>query len=263
MKETAAGLVKILPGQFAQAIIFFTRIALPEQFSRLADHRSGLDRAAPVFPLAGLAIGLVAGSLYWCASLFLPSTLAAALALAASLLLTGALHEDGLADCADGLGGGHSRDRALDIMRDSRIGVYGACALVLSLIMRWSALAALTAGGGFLALLIAHSASRGAIAIALAVSTYARREGAGSLVSSGINSTELGATLAVSLVIALLAGGFAGICAVGAGWLAAWLFLRYFEHRIGGYTGDCLGAMQQACEITALALFAGFWSGAL
>lgn len=242
--------------KFLFALTFFTRLPL----GRDRSFGSNLAEAAMAFPLAGLAIGLMTGMAWWIAASLLPPLTAAGIAIGFAMLLTGALHEDGLSDCADGLGGGSTRERILEIMRDSRIGSYGAAALTISIGLRWAALSGLGAWSGLLALAIAHAVSRGAIVLALAWSAYARTKGLGSIVSSGVSARELNIVVALSAAIALLFGGISGLIAAAAGCAIAWLVLKRLEARIGGYTGDGLGAMQQGAEITILVMLAGFWS---
>ena len=113
---------------------------------------------------------------------------------------------------------------------------------------------------GALALVIAHTLSRAAIALALRFSSYARREGTGSLVAAGISTEKVVVTATVALVIAALLGGLPGTAALVAGFAAAALVLLIMERRIGGYTGDVLGAMQQVAEIAAIIVLAAFWA---
>ncbi|GIL02926.1 MAG: adenosylcobinamide-GDP ribazoletransferase [Alphaproteobacteria bacterium] len=249
-----------IAGRLLAALQFFTRLPLPAALSRHADHDAPLSRAAPVFGLAGLVIGLVVALVWLVAASLLPAGVAAGMAIGAGMLLTGALHEDGLADCADGLGAPRSREAALAIMRDSRVGTFGVIALVLSVGLRWAALASLAVGAGALALIIAHALARAAITPALRFSTYVRPQGAGSLVADGISTNELATALGVALVIALVCGGLGGVVAALAGLGAALVALLAFERRIGGYTGDALGGMEQIAEIAVLVMLAGMWS---
>ncbi|MCG6859434.1 MAG: adenosylcobinamide-GDP ribazoletransferase [Salaquimonas sp.] len=251
--------VQRMTGRFLAALQFFVALPMPAALVRRADHDAGLNRAVPYFPLVGLVIGICVAFLWVVAASLTPAMVAAGLAIAAGVILTGGLHEDGLADCADGLGA-REREKVLEIMRDSRTGSYGAAAIVFSIGLRWAALATLLTGAGVLALVIAHAVSRAAIAIALRFSTYARREGTGSLVADGI-STEQGLVAAgIALSIAILLGGVAGILAWLAGFAAAAIVLIIMERRIGGYTGDVLGAMQQLAEIAAMVTLAALWS---
>ncbi|MCB1430370.1 MAG: adenosylcobinamide-GDP ribazoletransferase [Nitratireductor sp.] len=248
-------------GNIIKALQFFTRLPLPARIASLADHSTGLEQSTRHFPVAGIAIGLLLAALFLLLSGVLPPVLASGLTIAAGMALTGALHEDGLADCADGLGGSNGSERALEIMKDSRIGAFGAAALIFSIGLRWAALASLAPVTGALALIICHSAARGSIAIALATSTYARASGTGSLVAPGIPMSQLAISAAISLLSALVLMGFAGVVAAIIGWLAALLFLLRFERRIGGYTGDCLGAMEQCGEIAIFLTIAAIVSG--
>ena len=159
--------------ELSAAILFLTRLPLP----RHAPEDGAVARGAWAFPLAGFVVGLIAAAVYAIAhALVLFPWPAAALAIAATLLVTGCLHEDGLADTADGFGGGDTRARKLDIMRDSRIGTYGVCALAISLLIRTDAIASLTETGLVAAALIAaHSGGRAAMA---AVMFFFRRRAA-------------------------------------------------------------------------------------
>ncbi|MCB1464052.1 MAG: adenosylcobinamide-GDP ribazoletransferase [Nitratireductor sp.] len=248
-----------MTGRFLAALQFFVALKLPSLVARHVDHDSGLNRAIVYFPLAGLVIGIAVALVWLGVATLLPAMPAAGIAIAAGVILTGGLHEDGLADCADGLGS-EDREKILEIMRDSRSGSYGVAAIVLSLGLRWTALAAMPIAAGALALVIAHTLSRAAIALALRFSSYARREGTGSLVAAGISTEKVVVTATVALVIAALLGGLPGTAALVAGFAAAALVLLIMERRIGGYTGDVLGAMQQVAEIAAIIVLAAFWA---
>jgi adenosylcobinamide-GDP ribazoletransferase len=132
--------------------------------------------------------------------------------------------------------------------------------LIVSVCLRAAALASVTPLPGAAALLIAHSSARGAIAFALAFSSYARKEGTGALVAPGISASRFAVTAGVSLAIALAFGLLSGFAAGVAGFAAAGLVLWRFQRRIGGYTGDCLGAMEQAAEIGVLLVLSAAWS---
>src|SRR3954470_16025626 len=139
--------------------IFLTRLPFPHQ-TPIA--KGEVSQALWTAPVVGVAVGLLGAGVYWLAqALHLPPLPAAALAVAATLIATGGLHEDGLADVADGFGGGATRDRKLEIMRDSRIGTYGVCALILSIVLRVSALTNLgDTGLVTIVLIAAHAAGR-------------------------------------------------------------------------------------------------------
>lgn len=207
-----------------------------------------LAASAWSWPLAGLAVGSLAAAVYWLATaLGLPGALAAALAVLALVLATGGLHEDGLADLADGFGGGRDRARVLEIMRDSRIGSYGTLAIGFSLLIRVLAIGALARCDAIWGLLAIGAASRAVMPAALHLLPPARSEGLGSGAS--------GVTQEAALVAALIGGACllpfglvdAALVAAAMAGAAVWLGRRAAA-RIGGQTGDVCGAMQQLAE---------------
>lgn len=240
--------------RIATAATFLTRLPW------VARYASGdpveLGRSARWFPLIGMVVGSVGGLVYLLASAIWDSALAALIALAAMLLLTGAFHEDGWADTFDGLFGGWTPERRLEIMRDSRIGAYGAIALIMLLLGKWQALASVAARDAMVVLIGAHAAARwSTLALALAL-PYVRGTSAMKPVASGIGPPELaigtGAAIAAIILVGLQFGPWfvaLGITAtltlvVGAAGL--------FRARLGGITGDCLGAINQATELVWL-----------
>lgn len=208
------------------------------------------------FPVVGAVVGGIGGAVFWiCVRLGMPPGVAAVWALASMLLVTGALHEDGLADFADGLGGGRTRERKLAIMRDSRIGTFGGLALMLSLAARGAALAALAQPARVaVALIVAAALGRGAIGVVLLTSGPARPDGlAADLRASQFGRTALGPGIAGVLVFALLPFGAALAAMVAA--LGGALAIAWIAHRqLGGYTGDVLGAAVVVTECAVLAL---------
>ncbi len=208
--------------------------------------------AAWAWPVIGGVVGALSGGLGLAAwALGATPAVAAALVLAAQLALTGALHEDGLADCADGLGG-RDRERRLAIMRDSRIGTFGACALVLSLLLRWSLLATALVQGNLVAVALAAGlASRAPMAVAMRWLPPARPDGLSrSTGRPGPGAALLGAAIAGgTLALWGVHGLAAAILIVGVLWSVG----RAARARIGGQTGDMLGAVQQLSEIAVLA----------
>ncbi len=213
-----------------------------------------LARAVRAFPLVGAGLGVGAGLVYIVASGFgLPPLLAALITLAALVLATGALHEDGLGDTADGFGGGSAKAAKLAIMRDSRIGTYGVIAVAFSLMARVAALATIAEPGlVFAALVATGAASRATMPLIMVFLPLARSDGLGA--DAGRPSrrdTMIGGVLA--LVIALLAlDGAAVVVALVAGGLAALAVAALARRQIGGYTGDVLGAAQQISEVAML-----------
>ncbi len=236
------------PGDIADALRLLSRIPAGHGPTRGA-------AAAWAYPLAGLAIGAVAGAVAWLAmALGLSAPLAALLVLASAVMLTGALHEDGLADTADGLWGGATAARRLEIMKDSHIGTYGVIALILSLGARWGALWLLLETGtwaAIAAILCAAALSRAALPVLMWGLPNARRSGLSHSVGAvAANTALLAVVIAAALALLLVGGGafgaifWGGVTVVGLGWIA--------RTTIGGQTGDILGAAQQLCEIAVL-----------
>ncbi len=238
--------------------VFLTRFpapAWPEAAAR------PLAQAMWAFPLVGVAVATVAGAVQGLAEWTgLPPVPCALLAVAAGAVATGALHEDGLADFADGVGGGSTPERRLEIMSDSSVGACGALALVVAVTGRVAALAAIAGAAGWSAalgaLVAAAAVSRGLLPLVAAWMEPARDEGLGRSVArpgTPVWATALGAGVAVALLAApggwfgCLAGAAAGAAAVG--WIA--------RTAVGGQTGDVLGAVQQAAEFLALIMIAG------
>jgi adenosylcobinamide-GDP ribazoletransferase len=217
-----------------------------------------IARASWALPVAGLVVGLAGALAYAIAHrAHLPPEVAAMLALAATILFTGALHEDGLADTADGLGGGDTRERKLEIMRDSRIGTYGASALVLSIMLRWSALQAIadpSAVAG--ALLVAHAVARACLPTFMRLVPLARAEG---LSADAGQPSSQSAAIAAGLGILCLVIGFGPGKAIMALILlsfCALIWAMIATRQIGGQTGDVLGALEQIAESLVLLIAA-------
>lgn len=238
----------------ALCLTFYTRLPL----GRPAAEGRNFAEAQWAAPLAGAVVGLCGAFIFWLGfTVGAPSLLTAALTLAAILCVTGCLHEDGAADVSDGFGGGTTRERKLEIMRDSRHGTYGIATLIVTFLIRWSAIAALaTPWTAFAGLLAAHAASRALIPAFMIALPPARRNG----LSAGAgtpSSPVAGGALAMG-GIALLAGlGIVG-GVISAVLLAAWFFFlkRLSFRQIGGQTGDVLGALQQGAEIIILVIAA-------
>lgn len=234
---------------FLLAVQFLTRVPVPRDLPFSDDL---LIRATKYYPLVGALIGALGGAVLWGAALVLPPVPAVLLSLAATLLATGAFHEDGLADAADGLGGGLTRERMLEIMRDSRIGTYGAVTLGTALALKVALLAALSPGQAALLLVFGHGLGRMAAVHVIATTPYARDKGAkfvAPTVTPDGYRVALATAFALLVGMVLLWGPVVALCAivlcilVAQGW--RWLFVR----KLGGYTGDCLGGTQQIGEL--------------
>ena len=239
-EETAAAL-------FAWQML--TRVPIP---ASIEFNRARQRRAIGYYPLAGALIGICIAAFWFAAQWLLPSPVAILLAIAAGLLLTGAFHEDGLADTADGLGG-RDAAAALAIMVDSRIGVFGAAALWLVLAIKAAALIALPAAVLPMALLFAHAGSRLSLVIVMATSPYVGANpeakpttagvGAGGLIRSALTGFAVLAAALTVVPALVLAGGLIGLI---IGHAAGRLL---YERKLRGHTGDCLGATQQLSEL--------------
>ena len=228
------------------AVILLTRVP----FGRLPDPVPPLSAAAWAFPLAGLLVGLIAGAVIWAAlALGLSPLVAGGLALGAQVMATGALHEDGLADICDGLWGGTTRERRLEIMRDSRIGSYGTVGLILTLGLRWLGLAALAEAQAMAAVIAVAMASRVAPVALMAWLPAARADGLGAQGRAvGTGSVLMAAVLGGLPMLLLPQGGAALVVAA----LAVAVLALIARRKIGGQTGDVLGAGQQVAEIGLL-----------
>jgi len=236
------------------ALTLLTRLPV----SGLVGHRNWPEEGASVwaYPLVGALVGSVGGGVLWATQrLGTPPGAAAILALAAMLWLTGGLHEDGLADTADGFGSGRTAGRKLDIMRDSRIGAYGALALIVAVSLRGTLLASLPAPAGAAALVASGGLGRGAIVVVVALLRPARAEGS----AAALRHVRPGAT-ATGLLLALAAASplpanAVMACIVGAG-LAALGTAALARQQVGGYTGDILGAGAVLAECAVLTIAA-------
>jgi adenosylcobinamide-GDP ribazoletransferase len=249
----------------ARSVGFLSRLPVPDRFFR--GHDGTVSRAVRAFPVAGLVIGVLPSLLLM---LLLNGEtdplLAGLLALALMTLVTGALHEDGLADAADGLGGGRDGDHALTIMKDSRIGTYGVVALILSFGLRAAALAALARTvptAAPLALLAAAAFSRGVLVAHWRALPPARANGVAAgagMPDESARTISLAIGTAAALIMLVPALGLtAPLLSLAAAAALAYGFTRFTEKKLGGHTGDTIGATQQLCEIgllSALALFA-------
>jgi adenosylcobinamide-GDP ribazoletransferase len=233
---------------FFGALRFFTRLPVPAWVGHSQD---ALNHAARYFPLVGILVGAAGALAFALTAMVLPVTLAIVFSIATTLLVTGAFHEDGLSDAVDGFGGGWSKTQILAIMKDSRIGSYGAIAVALMLLAKFCALLELPDEWIAPAIVAAHAASRLCSTALIFTLDYVRdddtsrakplaqRMGAGSLAVASVFGL---APLALLPWQAALAGLALAV-------LTAWLAARYFVRRIGGYTGDCLGAVQQGTEL--------------
>jgi adenosylcobinamide-GDP ribazoletransferase len=243
------------------ALRFYSRLPLPVfAFEDAPFAAPALVNLAPYAPIAGAIMGACGAIILWIAqALGLPPFVSATLALSALVIVGGAFHEDGLADVADGFGGGASRERKLEIMRDSRIGAFGGAALVLSLLLRAGAIAALTSESArvaAVALIVGGGLSRAYGLTPMALLEPARLDGAG----ASVGRLD-GVAFLKGAAIALLIAGILGASCIGFGRtllayvlaaLAALAVTMIARRQIGGQTGDVAGAAQQLAEVAFL-----------
>jgi len=252
---------------FFTALQFFTRLPIP-RWVGFQPH--WLQHATRYFPLVGWIVAWACALVYLAAVQFWPQMVAVLLSTAAGILLTGAFHEDGFADVCDGLGGAVSRERALEIMRDSRLGSYGVIGIVALLLAKLAALQALLPLQVLAVLGMAHPLSRWLATCLIWRMEYVREEGKVKPLAQQMGQGEflLATFFAVLPVIGVIALGMMSWQRIAAGALLAavatlWLASR-FRRRLGGYTGDCLGAVQQLSEtafyLGALASLPSWWN---
>lgn len=245
--------------RFLLAVGFFTRVPVPN-FPDFVEEE--LNHAAKYFPLIGILVGLFSALVFYAAALILPHALAVIISMTASIYLTGAFHEDGLADSADGLGGGWDRERILTIMQDSRLGTYGAIALFLMLFAKFQTLNAMHPMVICAALICAHALSRLAAVWVMRCASYVKFAGKSKPLATSLNGFELAIANAFGLlpfvlVIALLilsnhtwqVVSLLILMVMLPVLLVWWWWVAKIKHWIGGYTGDTLGAMQQMSEL--------------
>jgi adenosylcobinamide-GDP ribazoletransferase len=247
---------------FLIALQFFTRLPIPRWVGFEAEW---LHQSSRYFPLVGVVVAAASAASYALAAWFWPAPVAALLATAAGIYLTGAFHEDGFADMCDGFGGGLTRERVLEIMKDSRIGAYGAIGIGSLLALKVTLLSLLPPGPAIAALFLAHPLSRLAASSPIWTMEYARSEGKAKPMAQKMRGVEFAiAALTAGLPALFLGlGDYLPWSAIVTGTIAAtlatyWLS-RKFLHALGGYTGDCLGAVQQVTEVVFyLAVLAAF-----
>ena len=229
------------------AVSFLTRIPVPARINEDADIAQGV----PWFSVVGAAVGLASAAVYGAALELFPPFLAATLALLAAVLVTGAFHEDGLADTFDALVGGWTKEERMRILKDPTHGTYGVVALVLSLMVRAGAIATFTGPLAIVALPAAHALSRAA-SVALLGSMQSAGQGLGASYAAAVTRSRAAAGVLIGLVIGYgligdrLALAVAGV-AVSTSIIGLWA-----RAKVGGITGDLLGANQQVAEITVL-----------
>ncbi|PFG56044.1 cobalamin-5'-phosphate synthase [Vibrio sp. ES.051] len=231
------------------AVSFFSRLPVPQD---LPYSEERMNQAGRYFALVGLILGVLCALIFSFGTLIFPPSVAVVLTMMFSLLLTGAFHEDGLTDMADGIGGGMTVERRLSIMKDSRIGTYGAATLVMALLAKfifWNELAHLSSFG--LIIVVAYTASRALAATLIYDMPYVSDSDTSKSkpLASRQSPLEVAILLLTGGVVMLLLGTSQAIVMTLVLVVFRCIFKRWLTKRIGGFTGDCLGAAQQLAEL--------------
>jgi adenosylcobinamide-GDP ribazoletransferase len=235
--------------------MFYTRLPCP---GWVGYSPSQLNRSTRYFPAMGWLVGGIVGVTIWAAQLVFPGSVAVVLGLAAGVLATGAFHEDGFADLCDGFGGGTTRQRTLDIMKDSRVGAFALFGVVLLFALKITALSALVGldlWWGLAGLVWAHVVSRWCVVTIIFRGTYARDDLTSKVKPIGRSISWPGLIVATAWLVPFVALAWWHpwwLVALPVGFLVRLGLARWFTKRLGGYTGDCLGAAQQILELTVL-----------
>ena len=235
---------------FVTATRFLTRIPI----GRDSEAHTGLATAAWAFPFVGALLGAIGGAAFAAViAIGLPPFLAALIALGTVILASGALHEDGLADTADGLGGGTTPETRLTIMRDSRIGAFGTLALIFSILMKASALASFANSWSVAMVLIAAAGlSRGVLPWLMLRLPLASETGVAAAAGSPSRNTAAVAALVGGILSLVCLGPTIGLLALALAAFSAWVGGHLARRQLGGYNGDLLGAIQQAAELLVM-----------
>ena len=247
LKET----VKAQLNLFYLALSFFTRLPVPKTMHY---SESLLNKANRYFSLVGLVTGLLLALSYLCFSSFLPANISILLTMGISLLLTGAFHEDGLADMADGIGGAFTIEKRLTIMKDSRIGTYGAVTLVIALLLKFTLLVELANQDSnhlLLAIILAEMLSRAVAGSLISAMPYVSdiEQSKSKPLAQAQSFSELMILLLIGVAPLIFYSGEVIFSLLGILLIFRWLFKQWLMSKIGGFTGDCLGAGQQISEL--------------
>lgn len=239
---------------FFTSVVFFTRIPVPAGVLHDGDL---LNEASRYLPVIGLIVGAVSALALWGSSLVLPAAPAVIVSMTVAVLLTGAFHEDGLADTADGFGGGWTVERKLEIMKDSRVGTYGAVTIVLSMLLRYSTLvymAERSVLAACIALVTVHIGARLAPIVVMGLLSYVRLDETSKVkpIAKELSIVSLLFAVATAVLLSFLIGGTVSVLRLLLVPFISASAAVVFRRHIGGYTGDTLGAAEQLCELGLL-----------
>ncbi len=244
------------------ALLFLTRIPLKinMNFSMAA-----VGSSVRCFPLVGLVVGGISGGVFFTLNLLgLPVFVCATIAVGLQILITGALHEDAIGDVADGFGGGATKDKKLEIMRDSRVGTYAVVTLIIAITLKITAIGSMYPEVLALPVIISAAvASRGMLAWGMYLMPSARKDGLGASAGKPQLISVVGALIFTIIIPVALIGPFAASAALLGAFVSTGLMGWIAHRQIGGQTGDVLGSLQQVSEITFLVITAGLFSAGL
>lgn len=243
---------------FFTALMFYTRIPCPKWITHDPVY---LNKATRYFPFIGWIVGAVCALVYWGTEFFVGAQIAILLSMIAGVLTTGAFHEDGFADVCDAFGGGWTKQKILDIMKDSRVGAYGVIGMILILLLKYTSLSAVPFSQMWMVLLAAHSFSRLCAVLIVSTSVYVREndDAKAKPLAKSITAKEIIPAVAFGLAPLLLFQRVEILYALILPLLGTFFLRRYFHKWIGGYTGDCLGATQQVTEVLFYLNLLAFW----
>jgi adenosylcobinamide-GDP ribazoletransferase len=234
---------------FFAALTFFTRI--PSPFASDMHSKELLNRSAKYFSLIGWIVGGLCALVLWISGQLLPYSISIVLSIITGILVTGAFHEDGFADTCDGFGGGWTKERIIEIMKDSRIGSYGTIGIILILLTKYLLLSEILFHSLPFVIIAAHSISRLASTHCIYTHEYVGNQDTSKAkpLCSAISSKEMMIGLILGIMPLFLLGSVWFLISIVPIFITKWWLAKYFKKWIGGYTGDCLGAIQQVTEI--------------
>jgi adenosylcobinamide-GDP ribazoletransferase len=228
------------------AQMFLTRLPAPKS---LRWSETELAASTVYFPVVGIVVGAIAAMAWYAGMMLWSENIAALLAVGISILTTGAFHEDGLADSADGLGGAFEVNRKLQIMRDSRIGTYGSVLLIIVIMAKVFAISAIAPTNVAGALIAAHVIARWTSLPLIYNNVYVREEGTGKPFAATVTNKQLYTATAVTALITIAATGMHALIIIPLVPAFVWLAQRYLRNKLGGVTGDVLGAVNSLSEL--------------
>jgi adenosylcobinamide-GDP ribazoletransferase len=243
---------------FITAVMFYTRIPV---FFKMEYSKDAAQNATKFLPLVGWIVGGISALIFYGCTFIFPISVCILLSMIASILITGAFHEDGLADVCDGFGGGHTKERKLEIMKDSHIGAYGVTGLIMLLLLKFVLLNEIYFKILPFIIISAHSLSRFAAITIMNAHQYVRRNEESKVIGviKKMTIPELIFACICGLLPMLLFQNYLYFLLIMPVIISRWLLGIYFKKQIGGYTGDCLGAAQQICEIVFYLSFFVLW----